>query len=58
MLGKRLELWSGPIISIYVILHLINHTLGLIFIEVMESMRSDLFLIWFYLPRKINDKMA
>ena len=47
---KSLRLWSGLIISIFVILHLINHTLGLISLEAMEGMRSYLSVIWFDFP--------
>ena len=49
-LEKRLRLWSGLIIAIYVVPHLINHALGLISLELMESMRRYMSAIWFDLP--------
>ena len=50
MWEKRLRLWSGLVLVIYVIPHLINHSLGLISLNTMESMREGMSAIWFGLP--------
>ena len=47
---KRLRLWSGLTIAVFVIPHLINHSLGLISLEAMEWMRGYMSVIWFDLP--------
>ena len=38
-LEQRLRLWSGLVLAVYVIPHTLNHTLGLISIEAMDSLR-------------------
>ena len=50
MWEKRLRLWSGLIVTIYVIPHLINHALGLISLDAMEAMRKVMAAIWFGPP--------
>jgi len=50
MWEKRLRLWSGLIVTIYVIPHLINHSLGLISLDAMEAMRRVMAVIWFGPP--------
>jgi len=39
-------MWSGVIVALYVIPHVINHALGLISYEVMENMRFGMKVIW------------
>jgi adenylate cyclase len=46
MLERRLRLWSGLILTVYVIPHLINHAFGIISIDAMETVRGFLTLIW------------
>ena len=50
ILEKSLRLWSGLTIAIFVILHLINHSLGLVSLEAMEGMRAYMSAIWFDFP--------
>jgi adenylate cyclase len=46
MLERRLRLWSGLILAVYVIPHLINHGFGLVSIGAMEAVRGGLTVIW------------
>lgn len=46
MWEKRLRLWSGILVTLYVIPHLINHAVGLVSLEAMEAMRKVLAVIW------------
>ncbi len=39
MWERQIRMWSGGIVGLYVILHVINHALGLISYEAMETMR-------------------
>lgn len=43
---RRLRLWSGLIVALFVIPHIFNHALGLISLEAMEAMRKVLAVIW------------
>ena len=45
MIG-RLRLWSGYALFAYVVTHLLNHTLGLISLRVLESARSWFIFFW------------
>ncbi len=45
MIG-RLRLWSGYVLFFYVVTHLLNHTLGLISLRVLEAGRHWFVLIW------------
>src|SRR5829696_752731 len=42
----RLRLWSGYVLFFYVVTHLLNHTLGLISLRVLEAGRYWFVLIW------------
>ena len=42
----RLRLWSGYVLFFYVVTHLLNHTLGLISLSVLEAGRHWFVLIW------------
>jgi adenylate cyclase len=42
----RLRLWSGYVLFFYVITHLLNHTLGLISLRVLEAGRHWFVLTW------------
>jgi adenylate cyclase len=42
----RLRLWSGYVLFFYVVTHLLNHTLGLISLRVLEAGRQWFVLIW------------
>ena len=46
MLERRLRLWSGLVLAVYVIPHLVNHAFGIISIGAMETVRGGLTLIW------------
>lgn len=50
MLVRKLRLWSGILIAIYVVPHVLNHALGLVSLNVMEKVREALALIWFDPP--------
>jgi adenylate cyclase len=40
LIERRLRITTGLILAIYIVIHLSNHTLGLISLEAMESMRK------------------
>jgi len=42
----RLRLWSGYVLFFYVVTHLLNHTLGLVSLGVLEAGRHWFVLIW------------
>ncbi len=42
----RLRLWSGYVLFFYVVTHLLNHTLGLISLRVLEAGRHWFVLVW------------
>ena len=42
----RLRLWSGYALFFYVVTHLLNHTLGLISLRILEAGRHWFVLIW------------
>ncbi len=45
MIG-RLRLWSGYVLFFYVVTHLLNHTLGLISLRILEAGRHWFVFIW------------
>jgi adenylate cyclase len=45
MIG-RLRLWSGYVLFVYVVTHLLNHALGLISLRVLEAGRHWFALVW------------
>ncbi len=45
-LYSKIRLWSGIIVYIFVCMHLLNHSLGLISIDAMERGRAIFILIW------------
>ncbi|MDH3689906.1 MAG: adenylate/guanylate cyclase domain-containing protein [Gammaproteobacteria bacterium] len=46
MLEKRLRLWSGLVLAVYVIPHLTNHSLGIWSFDAMEGLRQVLSAWW------------
>ncbi len=42
----RLRLWSGYVLFFYVVTHLLNHSLGLISLRVLEAGRHSFALLW------------
>jgi adenylate cyclase len=46
MLARRLRLWSGVVLFVFVALHLLNHALGLISLEAAEGGRLVFLAIW------------
>jgi adenylate cyclase len=52
MIG-RLRLWSGYVLLVYVTTHLLNHSLGLISLRVVEMGRIWFVFIWQGLPGQI-----
>ena len=46
MLERRLRLYSGLILAAYVISHFINHSLGLLSVDAMESYRRINAIVW------------
>ncbi|MSO75482.1 MAG: adenylate/guanylate cyclase domain-containing protein [Alphaproteobacteria bacterium] len=49
-LVQRLRLWSGLVLFIYVTLHLLNHSLGIVSLEAMEAMRLWQVWLWRSVP--------
>jgi adenylate cyclase len=49
----RLRLWSAYILLAYVTLHLLNHSLGLISLRVLEDGRHWFVLVWKSLPGQV-----
>jgi adenylate cyclase len=43
---RHLRLWAGLLLAAFVIPHVINHALGLVYLQVMEAMRQVLAVIW------------
>ena len=43
---RRLRITTGLILAIYIVIHLSNHTLGLVSLEAMESMRKFVTPFW------------
>ena len=50
MIQKRLRLFTGLVMATFVIFHLINASLGIASISVMEAMGSVLITIWGSIP--------
>ena len=46
LIERRLRIITGVILAIYIFQHLINHSLGLVSLEVMESMRQLVTPFW------------
>jgi adenylate cyclase len=43
---RRLRLWSGLVIASFVLLHLVNHALGLLSLDVMDGFRRQNARLW------------
>ncbi|MFP6711283.1 MAG: hypothetical protein VB913_06280 [Rhodospirillales bacterium] len=39
-------MWSGVVVALYIIPHVINHALGLISYDAMEAMRRGMSFLW------------
>ena len=46
LLERRLRIVTGVILSVYIVFHLFNHSLGLISLEAMEAMRQVVTPFW------------
>jgi adenylate cyclase len=46
MLERRLRLWSGLVVAVYVIPHLINHVFGIVSLDALESARRIINAFW------------
>ncbi len=46
LLERRLRIVTGIILSVYIVFHLFNHSLGLISLEAMEAMRKVVTPFW------------
>lgn len=46
LIERRLRITTGLVLSTYIIIHLSNHTLGLVSLEAMESMRKFVTPFW------------
>ena len=53
LLERRLRIITGIILSIYIIIHLTNHALGLVSLDAMESMRKLVTPFWRSIPGAI-----
>jgi adenylate cyclase len=49
----RLRLWSAYVLLAYVTLHLLNHSLGLISLRVLEDSRHWFIVVWRSLPGQV-----
>ena len=50
VLERRLRIASGLVLATFVVLHLLNHSLGVISVDAMEAMRQPLSAVWRSLP--------
>ena len=46
LLERRLRITTGLILAAYIVLHLLNHSLGLISLRMMDSVRVVLTGFW------------
>lgn len=46
LLERRLRIVTGMILSVYIVFHLFNHSLGLISLDAMEAMRKVVTPFW------------
>jgi len=46
LLERRLRIVTGLILSVYIVFHLFNHTLGLVSLDAMEAMRKAITPFW------------
>ncbi len=46
MIERRVRLWSGLVIAAYVVVHALNHALGLVSIETAEAVLRWVMLVW------------
>ncbi|MFP5076885.1 adenylate/guanylate cyclase domain-containing protein [Rhizobium sp. YIM 134829] len=53
LIRKRLHLWSGLFLGLFVLTHLLNHMLGLVSVEAMEWGRNLFNRLWRTLPGTI-----
>jgi adenylate cyclase len=53
MLERKLRLFSGLVLAVYVIPHVLNQALGLISLEMMDSFHKPFALMWQWLPMTI-----
>ena len=54
VLERRLRLWSGLFIGAFVVMHLLNHTLGLASVGLMELARKGNAVIWHSVPGQVG----
>jgi adenylate cyclase len=52
-LAQRFRLWSGLVLLAYVTLHYVNHSLGHVSLEAMETMLVGMSFVWASLPGQI-----
>ena len=45
---RRLRLWSGLVVALFVTMHLINHAFGLVSLEAMDAARPYLTAVWWH----------
>jgi adenylate cyclase len=43
---RRLRLWSGLVVALFVSMHLLNHAFGLVSIEATDAARPYLSALW------------
>jgi adenylate cyclase len=53
MMVRRLRLWSGLVLFVFVLTHFVNHALGLISLETLDAGRTLFLLLWRNLPGTI-----
>jgi adenylate cyclase len=50
MIQKRLRLFTGLVMATFVVLHLVNASLGIASVDTMEAMRRVLVAVWGIAP--------
>ena len=43
---RQVRLWTALIVAAYVVMHLLNHAVGLVSLEAMEATRRVMRLLW------------
>ena len=46
LIERRLRIGTGLVLAIYIVIHLVNHSLGLVSLEAMETMRKFVTPFW------------
>ncbi len=47
---RRVRLWSGSVLFVFVLTHLLNHALGLVSLDALAAGREVFLFVWRSLP--------